>query len=88
MKKKYELLKNNTYNMNGKTLYRIIAIRTFGDIKKGDIGGWIESEKNLSHKGTCWIHDDAKVYEKAKVCGDAQIYDHSMVYGEAKVKPF
>lgn len=85
MKKKYEILKTNTYNMNGKTLYRIIAIRNFGDIKKGEIGGFVESERNLSHNGNCWIHDDAKVYEKAKVYGDAQIYDHSMVYGKAKV---
>ena len=85
MKKKYELLKTDTYNMNGKTLYRIIAIRNFGDIKKGEIGGFVESERNLSHNGNCWIHDDAKVYEKGKVYGDAQIYDHSMVYGKAKV---
>lgn len=85
MKKKYEILKTNTYNMNGKTLYRIIAIRNFGDIKKGEIGGFVESERNLSHNGNCWIHDDAKVYEKGKVYGDAQIYDHSMVYGKAKV---
>lgn len=85
MKKKYEILKTNTYNMNGKTLYRIIAIRNFGDIKKGEIGGFVESERNLSHNGNCWIHDDAKVYEKAKVYEDAQIYNHSMVYGKAKV---
>ena len=85
MKKKYELLKTDTFNMNGKTLYRIIAIRNFGDIKKGEIGGFVESERNLSHNGNCWIHDEAKVYEKAKVYGDAQIYDHSMVYGKAKV---
>ena len=85
MKKKYELLKNNTYNMNGKTLYRIIAIRTFGDIKKGDIGGWIESEKNLSHKGTCWIYDQSMVFENAKVYGDAKVYNYTMIYGNARV---
>lgn len=85
MKKKYELLKTDTYNMNGKTLYRIIAIRNFGNIKKGELGGFVQNEKNLSHKGTCWIHDEAKVYENARVYGDAQVYNYTLIYGNARV---
>ena len=41
------------------TLHRIKALRNFGDVKAGDIGGWIESEKNLSHDGLCWVYDKA-----------------------------
>lgn len=32
------------------TLHRIRAVIEFGMIKVGDIGGWIEKEKNLSHE--------------------------------------
>lgn len=32
-------------------LRRIRAICDFGRIKKGELGGWIENEKNLSHDG-------------------------------------
>ena len=48
MEKKYRLLKNDTITVDGKTLYRIEALRDFADVKKGDKGGYIESEDNLS----------------------------------------
>lgn len=35
-----------------RTLYRIQALRDFGDVKEGEFGGWIESEKNLLHEGS------------------------------------
>ena len=79
-KKKYELIPSNK---NG--LYRIKAIRDFGNIKTGDIGGYIESEENLSHNGDAWVCDDAKVYGDAWVCGDAKVYDDAKVFGNAKV---
>lgn len=49
-KKKYKLT-DETINLNGVTLYRIEALKDFGKIKKGDKGGFIESEKNLTHDG-------------------------------------
>lgn len=72
-------------------LHRIQALKDFGDVKKGDIGGYVEKEKNLSQEGNCWIYDDAKVYDKAKVFGHAKIHDYAklsfsaQVYGNAKV---
>ena len=45
------------------TLHRIKALKDFGDIDKGDLGGWIEKESNLSHEGTCWVFDSAMVYD-------------------------
>ena len=50
MKKKYKLTEESI-SYNGKTLYRIESVRDFGTIKKGDKGGFIESERNLSHEG-------------------------------------
>ena len=43
--KKYELT-SETKVINGVKLHRIKALESFGNIKEGDLGGWIESEKN------------------------------------------
>lgn len=56
-----------------RTLYRIQALRDFGDVKEGEFGGWIESEKNLSHEGSAWISGNARVSGNALVSGDADI---------------
>ena len=43
-----------------KTLFRIRALRSFGDIKAGDLGGFIENERNLSHTGSAWVRGEAR----------------------------
>lgn len=58
---------------NSSTLHRIVALRDFGDVRKGDIGGWIENENNLSHDDDCWVYDNAEVCGEARVYGDAVI---------------
>ena len=74
-----------------KKLYRIESLKDFAFIKKGDKGGFVESEENLSQVGSCWIYNDTKVcgnawvYGDAKVFGDAEIYDNVRVYGNAEV---
>lgn len=85
MTKKYELLQNVTKQHHGITLYTIKALRDFGDVKAGDIGGWVESEDNLSQYGKCWIYDDAIVYGKSRVCNNATIHHEAEVHGSAKV---
>ena len=67
------------------TLKRIRATMEFGIIKIGDLGGWIEKEENLSHKGNAWVYDNAEVYDNAKVYGNAKVYDNAEVWGDAKV---
>ena len=66
-------------------LLRIIALKDFSDVKKGDKGGWIEKESNLSQKGNCWIYNTAKVYECAKVSGNARIEDNVEVFENARI---
>ena len=66
-------------------LYRVIALKDFGDIKAGDLGGYIESVNNLSQNGNCWVYDNSKVYQNAIVKGDAKIRDAAMVFGTAHV---
>lgn len=60
-------------NHFGHTLHRIKALASFGNVKKGDIGGWIETEKNLSESGNVWVSDDAWVYGNARVSNDAWV---------------
>ena len=84
MSRKYELTGITvTY---GKTiLHRIKALKDFGDVKKGYLGGWIESEDNLSQEGRCWVHGNSKVYGNAEVSGNVKVYGNAEVFGNAKV---
>lgn len=66
MEKKYELT-DEILEVGGRVLHRINALRDFGNIKQGEIGGWIENEDNLSHCGDCWVYGNAEVYGNAKV---------------------
>jgi len=88
--KKYELT-DETKELRGRVLHRIKALKDFRNVKTGDLGGWIEKEKNLSQEGNCWVYeesvvcDNAKVYDNAKVFEDAEIYDNAKVFGNARV---
>lgn len=70
MNKKYELI-DETQEWNGRILHRIRALADFGDVKAGELGGWIEKEENLSHNDDAWVYGDARVY------GDAEIFKTS-----------
>lgn len=74
-----------TLEIDGHVLHRIIALRSFGEVKEGELGGWIEKESNLSHEGDCWIYNDAIVYGNAIVYGEAIVYSNAKVCGEAEV---
>ena len=43
MKRKYELLEDETVDFYGKKLYRIRATESFGDVTEGEKGGFVES---------------------------------------------
>ena len=89
-KRKFKILKNDSIEYKGHTLYRIQALKDFGYINKGDIGGYVEYDFNLSQHGNCWIYNDAKVFgrftlvfENAKVGGNAKVYGNVLVYDNA-----
>ena len=84
MEKKYKLTEE-TINVDGRTLYRIEVLKDFNDVKKGDKGGFIENEKNLSQSDDCWVYGNAKVSDNAMVCGNAKVYGNARVYGNAWV---
>ena len=69
----------------GVTFKRIRALIDFGNVKKGELGGFIEKEENLSYAGNAWVYGDAEVYGDARVYGNAKVYDDAEVYGNARV---
>ena len=82
--KKYTLTTESISHFN-KNSYRIKALVDFSDVKKGELGGFVEKEANLSHEGNAWVFGDAKVYGDARVYGNAWVYGDAEVYGDAKV---
>lgn len=84
MSKKY-ILTDETIKFRDHILHRIKATKSFGNVKKGDLGGWVESEKNLSHDGNCWIANNARVWFNARVSGNGQIYNNASIWGYALI---
>lgn len=68
--KKYEFT-GETKIVAGVTLKRIRALISFGFVAKGEIGGFIEDEKNLSHDGNACVTGNAWVTGNARVTGNA-----------------
>lgn len=86
--RKYEFT-GEAKEFGGHTLHRIRAVRDFDNeachVKAGDLGGWIESDKNLDQDYTAWVTDEAMVYGKASVAEEALVSGHAQVFGEAIV---
>jgi len=97
MKRKYELTPEY-FREDRHMLYRIRALISLPGVKIGALGGFVESEDNLSHEGNCWIDfngkvfGNAKVYDNARVCGSNRLIKNiwtldngSKVYGDAQI---
>lgn len=88
--KKFELT-TNTKIFLGRKLFQIKALVSFGDVKEGDLGGYIEKEGNLDHNGNAWVYGNARVYGdawvsgNARVSGNAEVSGNAWVYGDARV---
>ena len=54
-------------------------------IKKGELGGYVEREENLSHSGRCWVYYNSKIYGNARVCQNAQIYEGVTIFGYVEI---
>lgn len=96
---KYELVKNDCVRVytgyQSILLFRIKALidlmcvdNSTGNIiliERGDLGGYVQTEDNLSQVGTCWIHENAIVWGKAKVLEHAQILPGAEVGNDAVI---
>ena len=83
--KKFKLTSEFIVDISGVKLFRIKALIEFGNVKAGDLGGYIEKEENLSHMGDAWIYGDAQISGNAQVFGDAQVFGNARVFGDARV---
>ena len=83
--KKYELVETDKRTPFGKPLFQVVALRDFGFVKKGDKGGYIESETNLSHEGNCWVSGNAQIFGNAKISDNAQIFDNAKISDNAQI---
>ena len=63
------------YETAGHTLFRIYALKEFQTvdasiINEGELGGWIESEENLSQEGSCWADKDSYIAGDINLTGN------------------
>lgn len=67
-------------------VHRIIAERDIpGIVSKGTLGGYVQSEDNLSHEGTAWVSDDAIVMDNAQVYGHAEVSEKAWIRDNVRV---
>lgn len=95
MEKKYEILKDKhaTFQYapeNRVRCHDVYQIRALINIpqrgvRAGDLGGYIESEANLSHEGFCWVQNGAVVCDHASVSQNALISGSAIVTDSAHV---
>ena len=82
--KKYEI--TDISHPSNPKWHRIRALKYIGeDVEPGDLGGFVESEDNLSQEGVCWIFNDAIACESALVSGNAVLKDQAVARGTALV---
>jgi NDP-sugar pyrophosphorylase family protein len=69
-----------------------IILRRIRRCIDGLVGGWIESESNLSQEGSCFVYDEsavldyAVVRDSAEVRGDSVVCDFAIIRDEVKIK--
>jgi hypothetical protein len=90
MEKKYEFIIGDSVQVGHRRLFRIRALRDFGRIRRGDVGGYLECEANLDHSGEAWVADVAQVYgphgcvrDNGRVSGESWILGR--VDGDAQI---
>ncbi len=93
---KYEILADNKreWPVEGSRwfVYQIRALRDFGDVKSGDLGGYISDYDCLDRwNGNCWIGNDAvvseaSVKEEAVIKDNAVVKDNAIIRGNAVIK--
>jgi hypothetical protein len=66
------------YDENGN-----IAIKKY-TVQEGEMGGFISSDDNLSHNGTCWIFPDAEVLGSCSIIQNATV-QRSKLHNNVKV---
>lgn len=91
---KYKLLNSDQTLPNGVSLSRVIAITDFNSldangnsvtIHAGTKGGLVQSERNLSQLGGCWIYEGGLAIGKSTITEDAVVLDGGVVSSRGSV---
>lgn len=69
----------------GVVVSQIRAVRSFGSVKKGETGGWIGMEYNLSHNENAWVKDNAVVIDDSVVCGNAVVSGNALIEESSEI---
>ena len=81
--RKYEFVSSDTKVEDG---HKLTRIRRVSD---GVLGGYVESENNLSQAGASFLDDQSRAYGQARIEGDAQLHglarDSAQLSGRAAV---
>jgi hypothetical protein len=94
---KYELLRDQVRHIGlDQRVFRIRALRDIPEhkVRAGDLGGFVESERNLSQHGAAWIADDAMaiggshVEDDALLRGDAHMSGHAILQQKAVLERY
>lgn len=83
--KKYEITTNELV-LDGRKFFQVKALKDFGSVVAGKLGGYVEGEHNLSQEGTCWIDQGVIVIDNACVTHDAYVSGNSSIRGNAQVR--
>ena len=84
MSKKF-MLSDEKKQIGNVVLFRVKALINTKFFKKGELGGWIEKESNLSQDGDAWVYNNAQVSGNAWIYGNARVYGDAWIYGDAQV---
>jgi hypothetical protein len=80
---KYEILATDTVQENGSTLFRIKRL------SDGLLGGYVQSEKNLSQLGESFAYDGSRISGNAVIIDDAKVFGratgNARISGRAKL---
>lgn len=87
---KYELVNEDTIVHNGVECVRIRATQHFGDVKKGDLGGYLARTAYLAATGSCWLYDNAVLGDGASLTLNATargytIIEHAIINGRVEI---
>lgn len=69
----------NLYQLKAAKSFQFVLDEKTVKINKGEMGGFVENEENLSHDGTCWVLGNARVF------GAARVREHAVISGDAVV---
>ena len=88
---KYQLTANKI-KVDNRTLHQIQLMRSIPryDLVMGELGGYVEHEKNLSFEGDCWLEASRRgyfpiAYGNAKVTENARLFGQVIINGNAEI---